>query len=299
MNSQFKAYVVGSVLISSLFTVNSPSLALTVNETINLFGGLTTATSASAFFSQYTGSNDQLNPIGITTSNGFSWSFQGLFDNKPLELNYTGTLTSPDPTTNLLSWTGNGTYNGFNYTANGNITFFATINGFNIDFTSFEEDDLLLSNGSDFFRQSYTLQGIGNLTLQANPEIQLSSSDDSQVSQGDQTQSGNGTQIGNQSGGVNVTLNIDARSSTTGSNSIQQNRQTSTSSETVIESKTAKLNPDGTTTFQDAKATIKTKIPEPTSTLSLLVLSTLGIASTLKRKLKPSNSLEKEIKKVS
>jgi hypothetical protein len=39
-------------------------------------------------------------------------------------------------------------------------------------------------------------------------------------------------------------------------------------------------------------------IPEPTSTLSLLALGTLGAASTLKRKLKPSKSTEKETTKV-
>ena len=37
-----------------------------------------------------------------------------------------------------------------------------------------------------------------------------------------------------------------------------------------------------------------TPVPEPTSTLSLLALGTLGAASTLKRKLKPSKSREKE-----
>ncbi len=41
-----------------------------------------------------------------------------------------------------------------------------------------------------------------------------------------------------------------------------------------------------------------TKVPEPTSTLSLLALSTLGAASTLKRKLKPSQSIENETTKV-
>ncbi len=39
-------------------------------------------------------------------------------------------------------------------------------------------------------------------------------------------------------------------------------------------------------------------VPEPTSTLSLLALGTLGAASTLKRKLKPSKSTEKETTKV-
>ncbi|WP_147069459.1 LamG domain-containing protein [Microcystis aeruginosa] len=39
-------------------------------------------------------------------------------------------------------------------------------------------------------------------------------------------------------------------------------------------------------------------VPEPTSTLSLFALGTLGAASTLKRKLKPSQSTEKETTKV-
>jgi hypothetical protein len=43
---------------------------------------------------------------------------------------------------------------------------------------------------------------------------------------------------------------------------------------------------------------ISTSVPEPTSTLSLLALGTLGAASTLKRKLKPSKSAEKETTKV-
>ena len=38
--------------------------------------------------------------------------------------------------------------------------------------------------------------------------------------------------------------------------------------------------------------------PEPTSVLSLFALGTLGAASTLKRKLKPSKSTEKETTKV-
>lgn len=41
------------------------------------------------------------------------------------------------------------------------------------------------------------------------------------------------------------------------------------------------------------------KTPEPTSTLGLLALGTLGAASTLKRKLKPSKLTEKETTKVS
>jgi hypothetical protein len=40
-------------------------------------------------------------------------------------------------------------------------------------------------------------------------------------------------------------------------------------------------------------------VPEPSSILSLLALGTLGAASTLKRKLKPSQSTEKETTKVS
>jgi hypothetical protein len=40
------------------------------------------------------------------------------------------------------------------------------------------------------------------------------------------------------------------------------------------------------------------KVPEPTSTLSLLAIGTLGAASTLKRKLKSSNPSEKETTKV-
>ena len=42
----------------------------------------------------------------------------------------------------------------------------------------------------------------------------------------------------------------------------------------------------------------RNRIPEPTSPLSLLALGTLGAASTLKRKLKPSQSTEKETTKV-
>jgi hypothetical protein len=40
------------------------------------------------------------------------------------------------------------------------------------------------------------------------------------------------------------------------------------------------------------------QVPEPTSTFSLLALGTIGAASTLKRKLKPSKSTEKETTKV-
>jgi hypothetical protein len=49
-------------------------------------------------------------------------------------------------------------------------------------------------------------------------------------------------------------------------------------------------------TVTDFRATL---VPEPTSTLSLLALGTLGAASTLKRKLKSSKSSEKETTKVS
>ena len=44
---------------------------------------------------------------------------------------------------------------------------------------------------------------------------------------------------------------------------------------------------------------ISPSVPEPSSILSLLALGTLGAASTLKRKLKPSKSTEKELEKVS
>ena len=43
---------------------------------------------------------------------------------------------------------------------------------------------------------------------------------------------------------------------------------------------------------------IEIKIPEPTTTLSLLSLGILGGSATLKRKLKLSNSIEKETTKV-
>ena len=39
-------------------------------------------------------------------------------------------------------------------------------------------------------------------------------------------------------------------------------------------------------------------VPEPTSTLSLLALGTIGAGATLKRKLKPSKSTAKETTKV-
>ena len=43
---------------------------------------------------------------------------------------------------------------------------------------------------------------------------------------------------------------------------------------------------------------VEVQTPEPTSTLSLLALGTLGAVSTLKRKLKPSKFTEKETRKV-
>jgi len=54
--------------------------------------------------------------------------------------------------------------------------------------------------------------------------------------------------------------------------------------------------------LSERQAVIKVEtmeIPEPTSTLSLLALGTLGTASTLKRKLKSSKLTEKETTKVS
>lgn len=45
--------------------------------------------------------------------------------------------------------------------------------------------------------------------------------------------------------------------------------------------------------------TLQVQVPEPTSTFGLLALGTLGAASTLKRKLKPSKSTEKETTTVS
>jgi hypothetical protein len=53
-----------------------------------------------------------------------------------------------------------------------------------------------------------------------------------------------------------------------------------------------------TTATLSLKFTPANAVPEPTSTLSLLALGTLGAASTLKRKLKPSQSTEKETTKV-
>ncbi|MCZ8117597.1 MAG: PEP-CTERM sorting domain-containing protein [Microcystis sp. LE18-22.4A] len=51
------------------------------------------------------------------------------------------------------------------------------------------------------------------------------------------------------------------------------------------------------TTQYVLKATL-VHVPEPTSTIGLLALGTLGAASTLKRKLKPSQSIKKETTKV-
>lgn len=50
---------------------------------------------------------------------------------------------------------------------------------------------------------------------------------------------------------------------------------------------------------QNAASSVFVPVPEPSSTLGLLALGTLGAASTLKRKQKPSKSIEKELKKVS
>ncbi|NES01992.1 MAG: PEP-CTERM sorting domain-containing protein [Okeania sp. SIO2F4] len=41
------------------------------------------------------------------------------------------------------------------------------------------------------------------------------------------------------------------------------------------------------------------KVPEPSSTTTIFALGTLGAASTLKRKLKPSKSADKKLEKVS
>lgn len=50
--------------------------------------------------------------------------------------------------------------------------------------------------------------------------------------------------------------------------------------------------------FIDVKVIVADPIPEPSSILGFLALGTLGAASTLKRKLKPSKSSEKETTKV-
>jgi len=55
----------------------------------------------------------------------------------------------------------------------------------------------------------------------------------------------------------------------------------------------------GSTGFTNGAGLTQEKIPEPSSVLGLLALGTLGAASTLKRKLKPSKSTEKETIKVS
>jgi hypothetical protein len=54
-----------------------------------------------------------------------------------------------------------------------------------------------------------------------------------------------------------------------------------------------------TTQFNTQQQTLDVQpVPESSSTLSFLALGTLGAASTLKRKLKPSKSTEKELEKV-
>ncbi|NEP89179.1 MAG: PEP-CTERM sorting domain-containing protein [Okeania sp. SIO2C2] len=58
-------------------------------------------------------------------------------------------------------------------------------------------------------------------------------------------------------------------------------------------------NPDlNATTKIDAIALTQESVPEPTSILSFLALGTLGAAS-IKRKLKPSKSIDKEVEKAS
>jgi hypothetical protein len=52
------------------------------------------------------------------------------------------------------------------------------------------------------------------------------------------------------------------------------------------------------TTIEGLSFSSSPSIPEPSSTINLLALGTLGAASTLKRKLKPSKSAEKETTKV-
>jgi hypothetical protein len=61
---------------------------------------------------------------------------------------------------------------------------------------------------------------------------------------------------------------------------------------------TQDTNTPGFIITKDVKIT-KIPIPEPTSTLGLLAFGTLGAASTLKRQLKPSQSIEKETTKAS
>ncbi len=74
----------------------------------------------------------------------------------------------------------------------------------------------------------------------------------------------------------------------------------------VFEGEEEGINADfisGTLIFDDEELEITSAtlelipVPEPTSNLSLLALGTLGAASTLKRKLKPTNLSEKEILK--
>jgi hypothetical protein len=71
----------------------------------------------------------------------------------------------------------------------------------------------------------------------------------------------------------------------------------------TFENNPSKFFPD-TTTAMGLKSLVTVDeippepVPEPTSTLSLLALGTLGAASTLKRKLKPSQSTDKETTKV-
>jgi hypothetical protein len=57
------------------------------------------------------------------------------------------------------------------------------------------------------------------------------------------------------------------------------------------------INSNGSTTA-NSSSVASANVPEPSSTIGLLALGTLGIASTLKRKLKPSQSTAKQTTKV-
>lgn len=58
-------------------------------------------------------------------------------------------------------------------------------------------------------------------------------------------------------------------------------------------------NPNTVTIYNGVRWGWTNTIPEPSSVLGLLALGTIGAASTLKRKLKPSKSTEKETEKIS
>ena len=293
-----KFYFSSGILISCLFTLNQPSLALTINETINEFGFLTTSSSASAFFSFFTDSDDPLDPIGTFDADSFNWTFEGIFDNEPINISYTGSRTELDTNTQLLSWTGTGTYQGFTYSATGSTEFsLVSINGLDVFFNSEETNNLLLSQNGNFFEQSYTLQGNGNLTLVSLPETVNTNeivaflgggSAEAEVSAGEQQQVGTGQQNGvNQAGvaNVNVPINLQIQTIKEPERENQtQDRTTSTPSTTTIEGKEVIQNPNGTFTARDGKVVIQRKIPESTSTFGLLTLGILGSVSILKRK---------------